>query len=84
MADPTLKGTRHEACDPLVDRLLAQGMHYEGVVAMALKKRPSTVEGAGAVTIRYAEPVWILRTAGPPLPPIGVEVDNLFEPGEPA
>lgn len=74
MADPTIRGTRHEACDPLVDRLLTQGMIYEGVVAMALKKRPSTEKGKKAVTMHYAEPVWLLRTDGPPLPPITVEI----------
>lgn len=82
MADPTIRG-RHEACDPLVEHLVARGMVYEGVVAMAMKKRPSTTKGRGAVAMKYAEPVWVLRKPGrefpsiqPDLLPTPVEENN--------
>jgi hypothetical protein len=80
MADPTLRGERHKACDPLVNHLVDRGMIYEGVIAMAMKKRPSTTKGKGAVATKYAEPVWVLRKPGPALPSFSVSdpVDDMF------
>jgi hypothetical protein len=77
LADPTFGTRRCEACDPLIDHLEGRGLTYAGVVAMAMKKRPSTQKGRGAVTMKYAEPMWVLRRGGE-TPPVEDGVLSLF------
>lgn len=64
IADPTVGEQRNEICDPLMDRLTGQGMLFAGVVAMAVKNRPSPDPEAEGAAKRFAEPVFIL-TNGP-------------------
>lgn len=80
LADPTIGSTRHRACDPLVNRLVTAGMTYAGLIAMALKKRPSMRsedKGTGVVASLFAEPIWVF-TRGRNLPRVTLDVFDLF------
>ena len=73
IADPGVDNVRHEVCDPMVEELVGLGMSYEGVVALALTKRPSSGEILGAMQAdRFAEPIWMFGK-GANLPPVRVE-----------
>lgn len=70
IADPIIKDTRNEACEPMIRVAADSGMNYLGVIPMPMSRRPSSaVKGMGAIPPdRFAEPIWVFRKGGGGVP----------------
>lgn len=71
IVDPIIKDKPYAVCEPMIKKVVGEGLNFVGVVPMAMARRPSSSTGMGSIPPdRFSEPIWMFRKGRTDLPPV--------------